>query len=86
MIIDIVDIYFLKIDCEERSLILISYLLSSKGNLKASNFLLISTSFLRGIAVTPAVLPKHTLFKVLYFILEKLKNYTLFILIFSQIL
>ena len=24
--------------------------------------------------------PKHTLFKVLYFILAKLKNYTLFIL------
>ena len=27
-----------------------------------------------------AVLPKHTLFKVLYFILAKCKNYTLFIL------
>ena len=36
----------------------------------------------------PSVLPKHTLFKVLYFILAKLKNYTksLFILYFSQIL
>ena len=33
-----------------------------------------------------SVLPKHTLFKVLYFILAKLKNYTLFILYFSQIL
>ena len=32
------------------------------------------------------VLPKHTLFKVLYFILAKCKNYTLFILFFSQIL
>ena len=27
-----------------------------------------------------AVLPKHTLFKVLYFILAKSKNYTVFIL------
>ena len=27
-----------------------------------------------------SVLPKHTLFKVLYFILAKFKNYTLFIL------
>ena len=33
-----------------------------------------------------AVLPKHTLLKVLYFILAKFKNYTLFILYFSQIL
>ena len=33
-----------------------------------------------------AVLPKHTLFKVLYFIFAKCKNYTLFILFFSQIL
>ena len=32
------------------------------------------------------VLPKHTLFKVLYFILAKFKNHTLFILFFSQIL
>ena len=29
------------------------------------------------------MLPKHTLFKVLYFILAKFKNYTLFILFFS---
>ena len=29
-----------------------------------------------------SVLPKHTLFKVLFFILAKLKNYTLFILYF----
>ena len=29
-----------------------------------------------------AVLPKHTLFKVLYSILTKFKNYTLFILFF----
>ena len=37
--------------------------------------------------MTPAVavLPKHTLNKVLYFILAKLKDYTLFILYFSQI-
>ena len=28
----------------------------------------------------PVVLPKQTLFKVLYFILAKFKNYTLFIL------
>ena len=33
-----------------------------------------------------SVLPKHTLFKVLFFILAKFKNYTLFILYFSQIL
>ena len=32
------------------------------------------------------VLPKHTLFKVLYFILSKFKIYTLFIPFFSQIL
>ena len=33
-----------------------------------------------------SVWPKHTLSKVLYFILAKLKNYTLFILYFSKIL
>ena len=33
-----------------------------------------------------SVVPKHTLFKVLYFILAKFKNYNLFINFFSQIL
>ena len=32
------------------------------------------------------VLSKHTLFKVLYFILANFKNHTLFILFFNQIL
>ena len=38
----------------------------------------------QGSDIAMSVLPKHTLF--IYFILAKFKNYTLFILYFSQIL
>ena len=47
---------------------------------------IILQSCLGPLSLHNTVLPKHTLFKVLYFILAKFKNYTLFLLFFSQIL
>ena len=47
---------------------------------------LLKAAFCTHSEVTRAVPPKHTLFKVSYFILAKFKNYTLFTLFFSQIL
>ena len=44
------------------------------------------SEMIRHLCEQEPVLPKHTLFKVLYFILAKFKNHTLFILFFSQIL
>ena len=50
-------------------------------------FMLVFENPLEGFTtLATTVLPKHTLFKVLYFILAKFKNYTLYILYFNQIL